>query len=192
MERTKDQIVQGITKFAEKNGLHIHPGQDPAKWAELVLVKGGCPCVPGRNSCPCANALEDIKAQGRCRCGLFANDGYLENYHSLKNHSNHNHKAPPDGKVLNGIPKLDGYVRESLLKKCAINGFAIEDHGDRITLRPRGAEHQAEITIEAQDGNGYRVVGASGKYTAFGRGLKRKYFEDNVNRWAFEALRGSP
>lgn len=79
----RDGIAVAIIKFAHDNELKIHPGQDPEKWANLVIAKGGCPCVPGRKHCPCEFALEDIKELGRCRCGLFCNDDYLAQYNSL-------------------------------------------------------------------------------------------------------------
>jgi len=80
----KRAIAAAITAYVEKNGLRIHPGQEAEKWAELVIEKGGCPCVPGRDHCPCEEALEDIKKINRCRCGLFCNDTYLEEYERLK------------------------------------------------------------------------------------------------------------
>lgn len=192
MERTREQIAEGITKFAEKNKLSIHPGQDPLKWAGLVLEKGGCPCVPGRNSCPCAYALEDIKELGRCRCGLFANGDYLVTYNNIKNNAKNNKANSTANHASNNLPELNGKARETFMKKAAINGFSIEDKGNLITLRPRGSESQAEITIEDDPGNGYRVVRANGKFAAFSRGYKRKYFEDNVNRWVVEALQHVP
>lgn len=79
----KSKIINAIRAFALKHKLHIHPDQDPLKWAELVIKKGGCPCVPGRKICPCPEALSDIRALGRCRCGLFCNDRYLVEYRRL-------------------------------------------------------------------------------------------------------------
>lgn len=77
-------IAADIVKFAQDNNLKIHPGQEPLKWGDLVLRKGGaCPCVPGRNHCPCEFVLSDIRELGRCRCGLFVNDTYIEEYNRL-------------------------------------------------------------------------------------------------------------
>lgn len=77
--------AQVIIEFAQDNGLKIHPGQDPEKWAVLLKKKGGrCPCVPSRDHCPCEFVLEDIAQLGRCRCGLFCNDGYIEEYNRLR------------------------------------------------------------------------------------------------------------
>ena len=72
-----------IVKFAQDNNLQIHPGQDPLTWGDLVLQKGGCPCVPGRDHCPCKFVLEDIKELNRCRCGLFCNEAYVREYSEL-------------------------------------------------------------------------------------------------------------
>ncbi|GAI26137.1 unnamed protein product, partial [marine sediment metagenome] len=79
-------------------------------------------------------------------------------------------------------------ARGELLKKICINGFSIEDNGSRLTLRPRGAEATAEVTIEDDGENGWKVVGASGSYAGFARGKKRSYFESYVNQWAAEAI----
>ena len=79
----REEIAEAIIKFAQDNDLEIHPGQDPLKWADLVIKKGGCPCVPGRKHCPCEFALEDIKEINRCRCGLFCNKAYIEEYNRL-------------------------------------------------------------------------------------------------------------
>ena len=83
MKETRDQIAAAIVKFAQENNLSIHPGQEPLKWADLVIKKGGCPCVPGRPHCPCEFVLEDIKELGRCRCGLFCNETYIIQYNNL-------------------------------------------------------------------------------------------------------------
>ena len=79
----REEIADAIIKFARDNNLEIHPGQEPLKWADLVIKKGGCPCVPGRNHCPCEFVLEDLKEINRCRCGLFVNGAYLEEYNRL-------------------------------------------------------------------------------------------------------------
>ena len=79
----RDSIALAIACFARDNNLKIHPGQEVQKWAELVIKKGGCPCVPGRYQCPCEFALGDIEELGRCRCGLFCNDDYIKEYNRL-------------------------------------------------------------------------------------------------------------
>jgi len=80
----KESIAENIAKFAEANDLQIHPGQESLKWAELVVKHGGCPCVRVRKGfCPCRFVFEDIKEIGRCRCGLFCDEAYLEEYHRL-------------------------------------------------------------------------------------------------------------
>ena len=79
----REEIADAIVKFARDNNLEIHPGQEPLKWADLVIKHQGCPCVPGRNHCPCEFVLEDLKEINRCRCGLFVNGAYLEEYNRL-------------------------------------------------------------------------------------------------------------
>lgn len=84
MDNTREKIAVELIKFACQHELKIHPGQDPFKWADLVIRKGGCPCVPARKHCPCEFALDDIKELGRCRCGLFCNDDYIKKYNDLR------------------------------------------------------------------------------------------------------------
>ena len=79
----RETIAENIVKFTQEHNLKIHLGQEPLKWADLVIKKGGCPCVPGRNHCPCEFVLEDAKELNRCRCGLFVNDAYIEEYNRL-------------------------------------------------------------------------------------------------------------
>lgn len=80
----REEIAETIIKFAQDNNLEIHPGQEPLKFADLVIKHEGCPCVPGRNHCPCEFALEDIKESNVCRCGLFCNKAFIEEYNRLK------------------------------------------------------------------------------------------------------------
>ena len=81
--KQSETIAADIIKFAQDNNLKIHPGQEPLKWADLVIKHEGCPCVPGRNHCPCEFVLEDIKESNCCRCGLFCNQAYIEEYNRL-------------------------------------------------------------------------------------------------------------
>lgn len=79
-----DKIVKNIKGFAEAHDLHILPGHDIVKWAEIVIEGGGCPCVPSRKgACPCKYALNDIKENHCCRCHLFVDGEYLEEYNRL-------------------------------------------------------------------------------------------------------------
>jgi len=95
----REEIAEAIIKFARDNDLEIHPGQDPLKWADLVIKKAGCPCVPGRNHCPCEFALEDIKEINRCRCGIFVNGAYIEEYNRLLAERKSRRKWIPKPKV---------------------------------------------------------------------------------------------
>lgn len=79
----REMIAENIVKFAQDNKLKVHPGQEPLKWADLVIKKNGCPCVPTRLKCPCELIPDDVKKLNRCRCGLFVNDAYIREYNSL-------------------------------------------------------------------------------------------------------------
>ena len=94
----QELIAARISEVARVNGLQIHPGQDAVKWAALVIRKGGCcPCVPGRDHCPCEEFLVDIAQINRCRCGLFVNQAYIEEYNRLlaERHSRRSWKRRP-------------------------------------------------------------------------------------------------
>lgn len=55
-----------------EHSLIINPYSSFYLLAELVISKGGkCPCVPDRLYCPCDKYLDDIKLEGRCKCGYF-------------------------------------------------------------------------------------------------------------------------
>ena len=174
----REEIAEAIIKFARDNNLKIHPGQEPLKWADLVIKKGGCPCVPGRSHCPCEFVLEDIRELGRCRCGLFANEAFIEEYNRLL----------AKGKATKKQEKVNPKARGEFLKKLAINGFSIEEGDDYLVLRPRGMAETAEITIQEVEPGVWKVVGASGRYAGFYRGKKRLYFETYLNQWATEAV----
>lgn len=76
-----DRIEQGIRDFLQAHEeISLHPGRDPETQSKLVIKKGGCPCVPGRQKCPCEQAMDDIEELNHCRCYLFVNDIYLKEY----------------------------------------------------------------------------------------------------------------
>ena len=83
---------------------------------------------------------------------------------------------------------MDPKAKGEFLKKISINGFSITEEGDRLTLRPRGMEATAEITIEEAKPNEWKVISVSGRYAGFGHGLKRKLFDSYINRWAMESV----
>ena len=84
--------------------------------------------------------------------------------------------------------EVDPKAKGEFLKKIAINGFSIIEGDNTLTLRPRGMEATAEITIQEVEPDVWKVVGASGQYAEFYRGKKRSYFETYINQWAAEAL----
>ncbi len=92
-------VAQNIKRFLEEHdGITLHPGRTPEAQGDLVVQKGGCPCVPGRPKCPCVEAMDDIKAINHCRCYLFVNDSYLKEYQRV---------------VINGKKKRQGGVGKS-------------------------------------------------------------------------------
>ena len=83
---------------------------------------------------------------------------------------------------------MEAKAKELFLRKIVINGFSVQEEANRLTLRPRGAEATAEVTIEEVVANEWRVKSASGLYAGFARGKKRSYFETYINQWVTEAL----
>ncbi|MBA7466234.1 hypothetical protein ES707_01411 [subsurface metagenome] len=80
----REAIATKLIEFATIHNLQIHPGQEPLKWADLLIKRGGhCPCVPERNHCPCEFVMADIKELNRCRCGLFVNGAYIKEFNWL-------------------------------------------------------------------------------------------------------------
>jgi hypothetical protein len=57
-----------------------------------------------------------------------------------------------------------------------------------LTLRPRGMEETAEVTIKEVEPDVWKVVGASGQYAGFAQGKKRLYFEAYIKKWVSEAV----
>ena len=83
---------------------------------------------------------------------------------------------------------MDPKAKGAFLKKLAVNGFSITEGDDTLTLRPRGIQETAEITIQEVEPDGWKVVGASGRYAGFAQGKKRLYFEAYIKKWATEAV----
>lgn len=72
------EVIQAINKFLQEHPeLHIHPSRTPESWAPLVIKAGGCPCVPGRPSCPCTDVMVDVEKKGYCRCQTFVDDKWM-------------------------------------------------------------------------------------------------------------------
>ena len=83
---------------------------------------------------------------------------------------------------------MDPKAKGEFLKKIAVNGFSIIEGDNTLTLRPRGMEETAEVTIQEVEPDEWKVVGASGQYAGFYRGQKRLYFEAYIKKWATEAI----
>lgn len=83
---------------------------------------------------------------------------------------------------------MDPKAKGIFLRKIVTNGFSVEERENQLTLRPRGMEETAEITIEEVEPNLWKVIHARGQYVEFARGAKRSYFEGYINRWATEAV----
>lgn len=60
--------------FARDKGLVIHPGRGFDYYIEGYFKFGHCPCDESRSDCPCAEAIEECKNDGWCKCRLFWRD----------------------------------------------------------------------------------------------------------------------
>ena len=63
-----------ILDFARDNNLVIHPGGGYEYYIKNFFEVGRCPCAKERLNCPCIEAVEECKIDGRCKCGLFWRD----------------------------------------------------------------------------------------------------------------------
>lgn len=83
---------------------------------------------------------------------------------------------------------MNPQAKGEFLKRISTSGFSITEEGETLTLRPRGAEATAAVTIREVEPNVWNVVSSSGNYAGFARGKKRKYFETNLAGWATQAV----
>lgn len=74
------EIANNILKHLVENSLIINPYFSLYDWAKKIVRSGGCPCVPNRKTCPCAESLNDIKEEGICKCKFIMNSEYYFNY----------------------------------------------------------------------------------------------------------------
>ncbi|MDI6856276.1 MAG: ferredoxin-thioredoxin reductase catalytic domain-containing protein [Candidatus Thermoplasmatota archaeon] len=69
----KEELIAKLEKFAEEHEIGF--SAQKSKLIEAILKnKGYCPCRRVKSPstiCPCAYALEEIKQQNKCLCGLF-------------------------------------------------------------------------------------------------------------------------
>ncbi len=70
----KNKKRREICDFARDNGLVIHPGRGFDYYIEGYFKFGQCPCDNSRPACPCAEAIEECKKDGWCKCRLFWRD----------------------------------------------------------------------------------------------------------------------
>ena len=64
---------RAICDFARDNGFVIHPkGYD--YYIDSYNLLGYCSCDKTRLSCPCPEAIEEVKEKGHCLCRLFWRD----------------------------------------------------------------------------------------------------------------------
>ena len=70
-EEKIEEQYQKMLRFVRKYNLKTHPLKTLREWAEIVVEKGHCPCDPSRPVCPCPQALEEIRKNGKCFCGKF-------------------------------------------------------------------------------------------------------------------------
>lgn len=67
------QMRLEILDFAIANGFVIHAGGYDY-YIDNYLALSRCPCDPERPSCPCSEAVEEVKEKGHCLCRLLWRD----------------------------------------------------------------------------------------------------------------------
>lgn len=74
------KIRKRIIRFCADNNLAINPNFSLQGWAEKVVMKDGCPCVPSRKECPCEHAVNDILEERICKCGFIMDMNYYNEF----------------------------------------------------------------------------------------------------------------
>ncbi len=68
-----------MIKFALEHGFVVTPA-GIQYWIDSYNMFNYCPCDPARKTCPCPEAIDEVKKKGKCLCHLFWRDytAYLE------------------------------------------------------------------------------------------------------------------
>jgi len=74
----RTQVIK-LIRFAIENDFVITP-IGYSYFVDSYSMFGCCPCDQERKSCPCPEAVEEVKTNGKCLCHLFWRDykTYLE------------------------------------------------------------------------------------------------------------------
>jgi len=77
MKENKKMVLERWKKFAKEHNLELNPDIDIDLKAETCIqYNGACPClIKWRLSCPCKEALDDIKEADACYCMVFRKKG---------------------------------------------------------------------------------------------------------------------
>ena len=62
-----------LIRYAQEHGVVITP-VGYGYFVESYIQFSRCPCDSARKNCPCEQALEEIKVEGKCLCHLFWRD----------------------------------------------------------------------------------------------------------------------
>jgi ferredoxin-thioredoxin reductase catalytic subunit len=91
-----------IIHFAQDFNLVINPAKGMELQVEYFFRFGFCPCdsTRQRTSCPCDQALDDIKKTGHCLCKLFWKD--METFKKLFEEKDETIVAPQDSDGAGG------------------------------------------------------------------------------------------
>lgn len=79
MNKQVKELVNSFVKHCRDNNVYVNPYHSLYQWAEKVIEKGRCPCVPTRMSCPCPESIEEFGNEGVCKCMYFMTDKYYKN-----------------------------------------------------------------------------------------------------------------
>ena len=80
-----EAVMKAIEDFLTAHeGVFIHPKQDMVRLVEQMISLGYCPCLRTALSCPHPNVETQIRAEGKCICGLFVTEDYLKQFYVKK------------------------------------------------------------------------------------------------------------
>lgn len=97
----KEKVIAQMAKIIEFMDVYhvfFNPVHSLLERSEVIVKLGHCICKKERLYCPCEEALEEIKTNNKCFCGLlytkegilnYYNDNYWEGKKTVKEQSQH-------------------------------------------------------------------------------------------------------
>jgi hypothetical protein len=71
LSRSKSQIGKSVVLLAIAENFVINPLLGYDYFVKHYIEDGHCACAPERKTCPCPEAINEVKEHGKCKCGLY-------------------------------------------------------------------------------------------------------------------------